>query len=186
MFKIRETALALLIACLSLFPHCARAATVEFQFDASLQTGPLAGTQFTGLASYDNSAVTGFGTEYVFLTSLDFTLLGITFTQADISQGGQAILQDGTLSYFTAAIFPNYPAPVDDIAFGFGGPGVIGYSVPPGFNPGLGAYTLQIVPVPEPSTVALLLSAAFAFSLVHVRKRYAAPRRLLQATTSSN
>jgi hypothetical protein len=177
MSKTCETALALLIACWSAFPPCARAATIEFQFDATLQTGALAGTQFTGLASYDNSGVTGIGTEYEFLTSLNFTLLGTTFTRADISQGGQVILQDGTLSYFTAAFFPGAPpAPVDDIAFGFGGPGVIGYSTPPGFNAGLGAYTLEIVPVPEPSTVVLFISAIFVFPLLYGRKRYAAAR----------
>lgn len=135
MFKTRETALAMLIACCSAFPSGARAATIEFQFDSSLQTGALAGTQFTGLASYDNSGITGIGTEYLTLTSFNFTLLGTTFTQADISQGGQAILQNGTLSYFTAALFPaDPPAPVNDIAFGFGGPGVIGYSTPPGLT----------------------------------------------------
>ena len=73
-------------------------------------TGALAGTHFTGTASYNNQGSSGTGTEYLTLTSLNFTLLGEAFTRADISQGGQAILQNGTLAYFTATFSPPDPA----------------------------------------------------------------------------
>ena len=128
----------------------AKATIVEFDFDASLQTGVLAGTSFPGTGSYNTASVTGVGQEFVSLASLEFSLLGILFTASDIKQGGQAILQDGVLSYFTAAFFPPPPSgsPVSDIAFGFGGPGVIGYITPPQ-DFGGGVYTL--IPVPAPS-----------------------------------
>ena len=83
----------------------AKGATVDFQFNAALRTGALAGTDFSGTASYDNQGETGSGTEYFPLTSLNFTLFGVSFTKADIDQGGQAILQNGALFDFTAAFF---------------------------------------------------------------------------------
>ncbi len=160
--------------CLAIL--AAHASPIAFTFSASLDTGTLAGTQFTGAASYDSQGSTGIGTEYFTLTSLNFNLLGESFTRADINQGGQAILQNGTLSYFTAAFFPTGSGPVNDIAFGFGGPGIIGYSVPPGFNPGLGSYTIETTPspVPEPSTLVLCATAlASAFLLIRTRRRNA-------------
>jgi hypothetical protein len=135
----------------------ALATIIGYTFDANLQTGPLAGTSFSGLLSYDDAGATGVGQEFLELASLDFTLLGVSFTRADIKQGGQAILEDGVLSYFTAAFFPPPPdnSPVSDIAFGFGGPGVIGYTTPPGFtNFGSGQYTLHPSAIPAPSTLA--------------------------------
>jgi outer membrane protein assembly factor BamB len=117
----------------------ASAEVVTFEFDAVLQSGPLAGTTFSGNASYEAEGLTGVGTEFQPLTSLTFTLLGVRFTEADILQGGQAILQNGVLSDFTAAFFPSEP-PVDAIAFGFGGPGVIGYQL--GSDFGSGVFTL--------------------------------------------
>lgn len=161
-------------------PLAAHASPVDFTFQASLDTGALAGTHFTGTASYDSTGSSGVGTEYLTLTSLNFSLLGELFTRADISQGGQAILEDGTLSYFTAAFFPSGPGPVNDLAFGFGGPGIIGYSVPPGFNPGAGSYTVQITsnPIPEPPTL-VLCTTAVASLLTRTRLR---TRRLRSRT----
>jgi hypothetical protein len=152
------------LACLSAFliTTVAEATTVDFQFGASLQTGNLAGTTFVGIGSFDNQGSTGMGLEFLNLTSLDFILLGVTFTKADIDQGGQATLQDGVLTNFTAAFFPPPPgnSPVSNIAFGFGGPGLIGYS-----NPGIlgsGAYTVSLVP--EPAALPLLVAGFFTLT----------------------
>jgi hypothetical protein len=172
MHNTRQIVLALFILLFSGFFSSAHATTIPFTFDASLQTGALSGTQFTGTASYNNQGETGIGTEYLYLTSLNFSLLGYPFTLADISQGGQAILQDGILSYFTAAFFPPSPAsPVTAIAFGFGGPGIIGY-VTPEQEFGLGAYTLPatIAGIPEPSTL-LLFALALCSSPLLLRRR---------------
>ncbi len=136
----------------------APAATIGFSFNATLLTGAFTGTNFSGTGSYDTSGSTGMGQEFLTLTTLDFTLLGVPFTRADIFQGGQAILQNGALTYFTAAFFPPPPpsAPVNDMAFGFGGPGIIGYSTPPGSNFGSGIYTLSPSPIPEPAALKLV------------------------------
>ncbi len=62
---------------------------INFTFSTSLDTGLLAGTHFNGTASYDSQGSSAIGTSYLTLTSLNFTLLGESFTRADINQGGQ-------------------------------------------------------------------------------------------------
>jgi len=145
------------------FTGFANAATIDFRFDATLDTGSLTGTTFSGTGSYDNQGETDIGQEYFSLTSLHFTLLGSSFTKAGIDQGGQAILNDGVLWYFTAAFFPPPPTTsVSDIAFGFGGPGIIGYSVVGSSDIGAGSYTLTSVPEPAALNIALLGLVAVA------------------------
>lgn len=167
------------VVALALFVQPANATVIHKSFDSFLSTGPYAGTAFTGTFSYNDASVTGVGTEYLGLASFNFTLLGTPFSKADIDQGGQVILEDGVLSYFTAAIFPPtpWPAPVSDIAFGFGGPGVIGYIGPAG-DFGLGGYTINAAPIPKPATIAL-----FAFGLLSAmagaRSRPSRKRRAL-------
>lgn len=151
---LRHTAaLALLLSA------CASGATITLAFQAALQTGGQAGISFSGTLAYNNSTITGVGTEYISLTALDFSVFGETFNRAGISQGGQIILVNGVPSYFTAAYFPSI-GPVNDLAFGFGGPGIIGYSTPPGFNFGAGMYAFV---TPEPS---LLLPVGVAALLL--------------------
>jgi hypothetical protein len=66
---------------------------------------------------------------YVQLNSFDFTLLGVQFTRQDIFQGGQVISHDGVTTNVTASfqVFLPPNSPVQNITFGFGGAGVIGY-----------------------------------------------------------
>lgn len=156
------------VVCAVLLCGASHAATIDFQFNATLTTGALAGDTFAGTGSYSNQGETGIGAEYFTLTSLNFTLLGVSFTKADIDQGGQAILENGVLATFTAAFFPPPPSgsPVDDIAFGFGGPDVIGYSTPPGNNFGFGSFAFASTP--EPGSEWLLLVGVL---LVAARKR---------------
>jgi hypothetical protein len=135
-----------------------RPATVEL--DGTLTTGTLAGTPLSGLFSYNAAAATGVGTEFLGLLAFDVNLLGVHFTRADIDQGGQVILQNGELQNVTAAFFPPPPSgtPVNDIAFGFGGPGIIGYVEHATF--GSGTFTLTpVTPTPEPASALLLLMA---------------------------
>lgn len=132
------------------------AAAFHKSFNAVLDSGDYAGTSFTGTFSYDDTGATGVGTDYLGLKSLRFSLFGTTFTQADIDQGGQVILQDGAFFDFTAAIFPPtpWPSPVSDIAFGFGGQGVIGY-IGPSNQIGLGHYVVEDAAVSEAPSLPL-------------------------------
>ena len=97
----------------------ARAGIILLNFNASLTSGSLAGTQFTGSFSYDSAGITGGSHDFLPLVSFDFDLLGVHFARANISQGGQAIFENGVLVNETAAFFANSPAgsPVSDIAF---------------------------------------------------------------------
>lgn len=123
-----------------------QAAIVTYGFDASLNSGGLQGTQFPGTFSYDNSEQTGIGQEFIFLKTLDFSLLGTTFTKADLSQGGEVIINNGKVEDFTAAFFSPF-----NIAFGFGGQGIIGYN---GLGAsGSGVYTIRAKTVPEPTNI---------------------------------
>jgi hypothetical protein len=155
---------------LAVLPDAAHASVINFQFNASLQTGALAGTNFSGQGSYDTTGSTGMGQEFLPLMSLNFTIGGVNFGLADIKQGGQAILQNGALYYFTAAYFPPPPSgtSINDIALGFGGPGVIGYSTAPGFNFGNGSYTI-LLSTPEPGACLLFISGALALAAVTLR-----------------
>ncbi len=149
-------------------PPAARATTITSSLDASLTSGSLSGTNFTVSFSYDNASLTGSGQEYLSLLSFDFTLLGTQFDRAEISQGGQAIFQNGILQYVTAAYFPPPPAnaAVSDIAFGFGGPGVIGY-IDLSRQFGSGSYALAAA-VPEPSSFLSLLVGLVTLLLIRL------------------
>ncbi|WP_224095569.1 PEP-CTERM sorting domain-containing protein [Nostoc sp. MS1] len=136
-----------------------QAAIVTYGFDTLLTSGSLQGTKFPGTFSYDNSQQTGIGQEYISLTSLNFTVLGTPFTKADLSQGGQVILNNGTVDYFTAAFFSPF-----NIAFGFGGPGIVGYVAPGGTGGfGSGVYTIRAATVPELTNIyAPILALGFS------------------------
>jgi hypothetical protein len=155
---------------LSVLAGCANAATIGFDFDATLSTGPLAGTSFSGTGSYDNQGQTGKGQEYFSLTSFDFTLLDSTFTKANIYQGGQAILNNGVLFTFTAALIPPPNSSISNIAFGFGGPHVIGYEMLGPNSFGSGSYTVAAAPEPAAFNIALLGLAGIAVGSFRLRK----------------
>lgn len=147
----------------------AQADSITSFLDASLTSGSLSGVNFAVSFSYDNSSLTSTGQEFLSLLSFDFTLLGTQFTRADIKQGGQAIFQDGTLEYVTAAFFPPPPAnaPVSDIAFGFGGPGVIGY-IDGQF--GEGSYSLVSTTSEPPTLVSLVLGLGALLLVTKLRQ----------------
>jgi hypothetical protein len=66
------------------------ASVVSFDFKATLETGPLSGTTFSGTGSYDTKGSTGTGLEFQRLITLDFILVGVRYTRADLVQGGDA------------------------------------------------------------------------------------------------
>jgi hypothetical protein len=123
---------------------------VYSSFNAFLTTGSLTGTQFPVSFSYDDAQVSPIGPSYLFLNSFDFTLDGFAFSKAQIFQGGQVIFIDGVLVNVTASYQVTLPpsAPVENITFGFGGDGVIGY-IDDSRNFGSGTFTFT----PEPSSL---------------------------------
>jgi hypothetical protein len=124
------SATVILAAGASLTTVRGTAATIVFgSLDASLDSGSLAGVDFQATFSYDAALIDPSEVSYINLNSFDFTLLGTAFTLKDINQGGQVIFDHGILSNITASFQGVLPpgAPVHNITFGFGGPGVIGY-----------------------------------------------------------
>lgn len=125
---------------------------VPGQFLATLTTGSLAGLTFPVTFSYDAGQVNPAGDSFITLSSINFTLLGVAFAKGNILQGGQVILHNGVLENVTASFqgppLPPNP-PVENITFGFGGPGVIGYQDLNG-QFGNGSFTF----VPESSMIA--------------------------------
>src|SRR5579859_7626931 len=132
-----------------------RADLVTAMLNASLNSGSLAGTMFPATFSYDFNDVNPAGESFVTLQSFDFVLLGVPFTRSDIFQGGQAIFEDGVIDNVTASfqvILPPH-SPVNNITFGFGGPGVIGY-IDLDHQFGSGTFTFASS-VPEPGSFLL-------------------------------
>jgi hypothetical protein len=168
--RLNLVRLSVLLATIMLaLPSPAAAATIRTFENAKLTTGSLAGVAFPFSFGYDSNDVHGTGQEFIFLTAFDFTLLGTPYTRADISQGGQAIFQDGVLQNVTAAFFnipPPRTPPVFSIAFGFGGPGVIGYR---DLNFEFGEGTYAPANVPEPSSL-LTLGLGLALLVIGVRR----------------
>lgn len=132
---------------------------------ATLETGSLAGTRILVLFSYDASNVSPQGDSYVALDSFNFQLSGVPFARKDIFQGGQTIFRDGIFQNVTASFQVMLPsgAPVSNITFGFGGPGIIGY-VDLQNHYGRGSFTLG-PPVVHPGFVVDLRSVRYSDAL---------------------
>ena len=98
--------------------------------DSYLNQGSLAGTHFIVSFSYDAEQVAPEGESWVPLKSFDFQLGDAYFSRDWIFQGGQVILRDGVIENVTASfqVFMPPNSPVKNITFGFGGPGVSGYT----------------------------------------------------------
>ncbi len=160
-------------ALLVLAPFCtssAFSAIISSGFNALLDTGSLSGTTFPVSFSYDNTGIAPTGDSFITLNSFDFMLLGTSFHKSDILQGGQVIFHNGTLNNVTASfqvILPPSP-PVENITFGFGGPGVIGY-IDNGGQSGTGSFTFTAAP--EPVALSILLAA---FPALLARRRASA------------
>jgi hypothetical protein len=103
------------------------ATIIQGTFQATFDAGSLAGTTFKVAFSYDADQVQA--DSFVGLRSIDFTLGGAVFNRTFVNQGGQLIFRNGVLDNITASFQGQMPAgsPVNNVTFGFGGPGVIGY-----------------------------------------------------------
>lgn len=131
---------------------------VSGSLQAGLTTGSLAGVTFSVMYSYDASQINPSGDSYITLSSFDFNLLGTEFMRSDINQGGQVVFRNGILNNVTASFQGVLPpgSPVNDISFGFGGPGVIGYVDRAG---AFGDGSFRFSAAPEPRTLTICVVA---------------------------
>lgn len=146
-----------LVACLASAALVDAAPILPGQFFSMLNTGTLAGVTFPVSFSYDAGQINPAGDSFIALASIDFTFMGVAFNKGNILQGGQVIFRNGVLENVTASfqagpLPPN--SPVNNITFGFGGPGVIGYAdLQNNFGRG------NFVFVPEPSGTEIVALA---------------------------
>jgi hypothetical protein len=146
---------------------------VPGRLDSVLTTGSLAPLSFPVSFSYDGAQVNPIGESFVSLITFDFTLLGVPFHRSDIFQGGQVMLLNGVIENVTASFQVILPpnSPVNNITFGFGGPGAIGY-IDLNNQFGSGSFTINAVPEPETGPIILLCLVVlmmFAYPIRHTR-----------------
>jgi hypothetical protein len=159
--RTARAALIGIVVALAVSATSRKATATPIVFDtlnASLDTGSLAGLTFPVSFSYDAGQIQPVGDSFIDLSSFDFTLLGAAFNRNEIFQGGQVIFHDGILQNVTASyqVSPPPNSPVENITFGFGGPGIIGY-IDNAHQSGTGSFTFASAAVPEPSTMGMLL-----------------------------
>jgi hypothetical protein len=142
---------------------------VSSQLISTLTSGSLAGTSIPVSFSYDAGQVLPSGDSFITLSSINFTLLGVAFAKNNIDQGGQVVFHNGVIENLTASFqgtaLPSN-SPVENITFGFGGPGVIGYIDLNGQN-GTGEFTF----VAEPPTAILILLSGALFGIGQYRSK---------------
>jgi hypothetical protein len=113
------------------------------------------------------------------LSSINFTLLGVPFDRAEIDQGGEVVFDNGVIENLEASYQGVMPpgSPVENVTFGFGGPGVIGY-IDLNQQYGEGAFTFGPTEyaTPEPEILPMM-GTGIALLLAISRSRFAAKLR---------
>lgn len=163
MFTLRNTALAILLA--TALP-AANSAVQTYTLSGNFDSGTYAGESYAGSFSFDDAGLTGNGSEWLSVSSLSFTLLGNSWTQADAIAPVEVGFQDGALlglSYSAngAAIGVSFVPGFFDASEAF-----VAYSPAVGFD---GAGSVIYAPVPETGSWAMLL-AGFGLLGVVARK----------------
>ena len=139
----------------------ANASPITYNFTATATSGPLSGTVEHGTFSYDSSSIVpgGINAAVGLLTSLSFSWNGISYDQTTANTGDLHFDANGHL---TQALFGTDCSAggcqlVDgnNSWFGITG-GFFTYSVPDGVGGGGSLTAVLAVPVPEPTTLALL------------------------------
>lgn len=111
---VKSLPLLLMTMGLSLTFLPSQAATITYDFTVTPDSGPLAGNNYSGFFSYDDSTLTGIGDEFLpqsEITTINFNFEGNTYTLADALSAGVQFL-DGTflgLSYSTDIKFAFEP-----------------------------------------------------------------------------
>lgn len=142
-------------AALFLSAPGAEAGIIHYAFAGTVDFGSLVGESYSGEASFDDSALTGTGSETLSLVTLTFSFHGDTFDQASGTGAPTADFLDGIflgLSYEVTAIDPDFSlvSGGSDIAEAY-----LAYTPDNiGDDPGFGSLVYN--PVPEPATLALM------------------------------
>ena len=155
-FVIATASLAFGLALINTNPT--QAATITYDLQVSIDSGPLLNETYFGSFSFDDLTLTGVGDEFLPVTNLEFNFLGTDYTEADDAFGAEVEFFDGDflgLSFSTDATFSFVPGffALDEAFFTYDlvqgvGTGDIAYSLRPSQPP---------QSTPEPNSIMSLL-----------------------------
>jgi len=165
----RTTALAALL--LAALP-AAQAATQNYIFSGTLDSGIFSGQTFSGNFSFDDAALTGLDAEWLSVGNLSFSFLGHTFTLANAAAPAEVGYFNGNflgLSYTVESSEPKVSliAGNESTSDAF-----IAYDT--SAIGGSGAGSVIYAAVPEPESFAMLLAGLGLMGAVARRRRMAA------------
>ncbi|MEJ6006501.1 PEP-CTERM sorting domain-containing protein [Paucibacter sp. AS339] len=159
----RKTTIALALGLASLASHAA-----SFNFNVTLDSGPLLGQSFSGQYSYAEAVPSGEGFQSLQLTSFSLDFLGQNYGLADATAAPTADFKNGVFlglsyQYDTPAVLLSLNSGSDDVsdAYFF-------------YKPSLGEASgggFAISAVPEPSTWALGLAGLAVVGSIARRRR---------------
>lgn len=132
------------------------AATVTYDLNGVVDSGPLLNEIYAGRFTFDDVALTGSGEEFLPVSTLDFDFLGNTFNQSQGSVPPEAAFLDGTflgLSFNVSTFDPDFAfiAGIDNVSDAY-----FAYDNGAG-NAGLGSLVYTVSAIPEPEIATLLL-----------------------------
>ncbi len=170
----RNTLLAaLLIAALP-----AQGALQPYSFSGTLDSGPSNGQSFSGSFSFDDSALSSIGQEYLGANSFSITFLGTTYNLSQQAATTEVSFLNGSLlgvSYSYDTAFPKFSMIASSGSGQSWDVPYLAYSQLD-LNGGVleGAGTIVYLPIPEPETYALLLAGLGLLGAVSRRRAKAA------------
>lgn len=148
----------------------ARAAIITYDFQVEIDSGPLDTNIYTGFFSYDDTPLTGIGSESIAsLNSFSFTFDGNTY---GLGSNPVVLLSNGTFLGLDFSIGVPTPPPYPLITFAYNtidpiGPDFLYDLGAPGQGTGIPTYTLRSAPpsTPEPAAaLSLLLCGAWGIA----------------------
>jgi len=132
------------------------AASVNYDLNGIVDSGPLLGEIYVGQFTFDDVALTGSGEEFLLVSTLNFDFLGNTFNQTQGVVPPEAAFLDGTflgLSFNVSTFDPDFaviPGVINVTESYFAYDNGVG-------NAGLGSLVYTVSAVPEPEIVTMLL-----------------------------
>lgn len=150
---IRRTALAALL--LAALP-AAQAATQNYIFSGTLDSGIFSGQSYSGNFSFDDAALTGLDAEWLSVGNLSFSFLGNTFTLSDAAAPAEVGYFNGSflgLSYSVDSSEPKF-----SLIAGYADTSDAFLAYDTSTIGGSGEGSLIYAAVPEPESYAMLLA----------------------------
>ena len=140
--------------------NLAIAATITYDFEVSIDSGPLLDETYSGSFSFNDLTLTGAGFEFVDVSELEFSFLEANYTETDDLDAGVEFLDSDFLGLsFKTDTFAFIPG------FFNGDEAFFSYDIAQGAGAGDVSYSLQqkppVTPVPEPHSVAGILAIGF-------------------------